>query len=424
MKRKRITMTKRILVAMLCLVTIFTCIPMSAFADEASENVKVQSEDPLSVEEEIETTDDIVLEETLEEVTEEETLEEVPEEISEEIIVEQQEEIIEEEIIDETLNDVTESEASELPEENLPSPIKSKMLAAPLGEGETKVYNIYVKYVGSNTDLGLYSGLGEASEGTTVNFYIYDSASFPINYISVRNSKNEEIIKFYYAAGEHIFTMPDDDIYINIYKLGYHYIYTKSEGAGQVMASTSSAGVGETFTVTQQANNGSVFDYFEVDGTKYYESPLTLTMGDHDITVVGHFRSLYSPTVSTSVTPLEAGTITITGDTTTPGSICDVKVTANPGYKYDRLVIKYGNNTVTKTSSSFPYIIPSTNNNITFTAYFKEDTNVWNLRANIINPEGGKVSFSKDKLYEGETCRITVTPNDGWKIKSETWKED
>lgn len=415
MKRKRITMTKRILVAMLCLVTIFTCIPMSAFADEASKNVEVQSEDPLSIEEEIETTDEIALEETLEEVT----LEEVSEEISEEIIVEQQEEIIEEEIIDETLNDVTESEASELPEENLPSPIKSKMLAAPLGAGEPKVYNIYINYVGSLKDEGLYKGPKEASANDHISFVIADTSFFPIDYISVTNSKNEEIIKFDPPSTLNDFIMPNDDIYINIYKVGNqnrdHNIYTKSEGAGQVMASTSSAGAGETFTVTQQANNGNKFDYFEVDGTKYYESPLTLTMGDRDITVVGHFSSLYSPTVSTSVTPLEAGTITITGDTTTPGSICDVKVTANPGYIYDHLVIKYGNSTVTKTSSSFPYIIPSTNNNITFTAYFKNQVNI----GSFVTPfNSGIIEGVNEHAKPGEVLKLNAVANPGYTFNS------
>ncbi|MCQ2910848.1 MAG: InlB B-repeat-containing protein, partial [Clostridia bacterium] len=53
-----------------------------------------------------------------------------------------------------------------------------------------------------------------------------------------------------------------------------------------------------------------------------------------------------------------------------------------------------------------------------------EELPKWTINPVITNPEGGKVELSKNPLYEGETCRITVTPNDGWKIKSETWKED
>lgn len=105
-------------------------------------------------------------------------------------------------------------------------------------------------------------------------------------------------------------------------------------GSGSVSPSGGSYDAGVTVTVTAHANSGYEFDYWS--GSTSSTSATTSLVMDADKNITAHFTPVAQTyNLTTSVSPVGAGTVSPSGGEYDAGSEITVSATANSGYVFD-----------------------------------------------------------------------------------------
>ena len=157
---------------------------------------------------------------------------------------------------------------------------------------------------------------------------------------------------------------------------------------------------GETCTLTATANSGYEFQGWN-DGNTQNPRSFTVTGNAAFTAIFSEVGATYY-TVTASVSPAGAGTVTGTG-TYEAGSVITLHAVANPGYTFDH----WSDN-----STQNPRTI-TVNSNMNFTAYFTQ--NQYTITV-IASPSNGGMVSGGGAYYYGDYATLTATPYSGYEF--------
>lgn len=190
--------------------------------------------------------------------------------------------------------------------------------------------------------------------------------------------------------------------------------------------------LGTTMTMTATANTGYAFDgwYSNSACTTKLSSDATYSYTvTGEKTVYANFTKLnetytniavaakYSTTGADNsyTTNMASGSATISANSYTTGSSA-LTITAKTvsGYTFYKWVVTSGSGTIGSATTASTTFTPS-KSNTTVTAQYKKN---YTISKN--DPTGGSVALSKTSAVAGDSYTVTLTPNDGYKVKSLT----
>ena len=157
---------------------------------------------------------------------------------------------------------------------------------------------------------------------------------------------------------------------------------------------------GETCTLTATANSGYEFQGWQ-DGNTQNPRSFTVTGNAAYTAIFSEVGATYY-TVTASVSPAGAGTVTGTG-TYEAGSVITLHAVANQGYTFDH----WSDN-----STQNPRTI-TVNSNMNFTAYFTQ--NQYTITV-IASPSNGGMVSGGGAYYYGDYATLTATPYSGYEF--------
>lgn len=182
---------------------------------------------------------------------------------------------------------------------------------------------------------------------------------------------------------------------------------------GTVTSDKSSANLNDTITLTVTPDKGYRLKSLKVNGQEVVvdennQASVTVTK---NMTVTAEFEAI-DYTVNIDSTTIENGTITSDKDTANIGETITLTVTPNEGYQLKSL--KVNGEEVTVDENNQAKVVVS--ENMYVTAEFEAiDYAIEIDEASIKN---GKVTSDKETANLGETITLTITPDEGYKLKS------
>lgn len=219
------------------------------------------------------------------------------------------------------------------------------------------------------------------------------------------------------------FNMPDSDVTVTAtfepintsYKISF-----SANGEGTVPQVPVEAKAGDTidlsrFTATPSAGYEFVgWSVFYSNGTPITVKNNQFVMPQSDVTLRADFKEKqkYSVTVDSSI---ENGSVTVDKTTATEGDTVTVTPKPNQGFEVDRITVT---NTATNQSLQLTgntFKMPSAN--VTVSATFKP-IQTQKHKVNIGTFSGGSVTANVTEAAKDETVTLTVTPQEGYKLKS------
>lgn len=118
---------------------------------------------------------------------------------------------------------------------------------------------------------------------------------------------------------------------------------------------------------------------------------------------------------STFNTTLSGTPATISANSYTTGSSAlNISAGTVSGYSFYKWVVTSGSGTISNANTASTSFVPSASNTTVTARYKKSYTITKNT------PTGGSVTLSKDSAVAGDSYTVTLTPNDGYKVKSLT----
>jgi hypothetical protein len=170
-------------------------------------------------------------------------------------------------------------------------------------------------------------------------------------------------------------------------------------------------------------NGNAGYDYsglqqenVKVNGEKptYFDNPWTES-SKGDMRVFHYFKSFYNVTIAN---PIEHGTVTANKtEGVYTGELVTLTVIPDAGYELDSLIVKE--------SDGYPVVMETENTfkvrhrHVNISAVFKEEELI--EHDVFINPsEKGFVTSDKAKAFRGDSVKLTVTPDEGYRLDSLT----
>ena len=230
--------------------------------------------------------------------------------------------------------------------------------------------------------------------------------------------------------GYYSFSMPGADVTVNATFALQDYTISLGEGIehGTVTFEPTTAHMGQTISVTATPEDGFELASLEYEYTEDTGSPKRVAIENNqfvmpasDVTILATFRAkIYN--IATSVNPEGAGTIIVPA-TAAYQSEVEVTVTPAAGYQLKEMYYTYdaggGVHDPIFTIEDGRFIMPGTD--ITIVAEFELKAFTIEVSPNI---EHGTVTTDKTAANMGETITVTVTPDEGYQLKSLFYVED
>ena len=221
------------------------------------------------------------------------------------------------------------------------------------------------------------------------------------------------------------FNMPDSDVTVTAtfepINTSYRISFS-ANGEGTVPQVPVEAKAGDTidlsrFTATPSAGYEFVgWSVFYSNGTPITVKNNQFVMPQSDVTLRADFKEKqkYSVTVDSSI---KNGSVTVDKTTATEGDTVTVTPKPNQGFEVDRITVT---NTATNQSLQLTgntFKMPSAN--VTVSATFKP-IQTQRHKVNIGTFSGGSVTANVTEAAKDETVTLTVTPQEGYRLKSLT----
>ena len=294
-----------------------------------------------------------------------------------------------------------------------------------------------VTYVNEDGAHGTVSGPVNATVGATITPTITPDTGYEIDKLTVTKTGTTEEVD---VTNNESFIMPEADVTISAtFKLtDYSVTISTPNNHGTVTASKSDNQVSaenpahyqDTITLTLAPDTGCELDTITVKDSANADVTVTgtgdtrtFTMPASDVTVTATFKAIdYHVTITS---PIEHGTVTASkGSAENPAHYQDtitLTLTPDAGYALDTLTVKDSNNadvSLTGAGNTRTFTMPASDVTVsaTFTAIPYHVT--------VDGPfESGAVTTTttpEDIVYIGDKVTLTVTPDEGYGLKSIT----
>ena len=253
-----------------------------------------------------------------------------------------------------------------------------------------------------------------AKAGERVNLTVTPDADWQIASLTVTDAEGNEVD----LVNGH-FTMPASSVTVTaVFEEVMHTVTVSDTVNGTVTADPTSAHTGDTVTLTVTPDEGWELDTLTVTYGENQTVDVTnnqFTMPASDVTVTATFKLI---DFTVTVAAYENGTVTADptenlhlGDTVT------LTVTPDAGYALDALLVKdAGNNEIAVEHDQFT--MPASN--VTVTATFK----AIDYTVTVAETVNGTVTADQETAHAGDTVTLTVTPNEGYWLRSLTVTEE
>jgi len=252
-----------------------------------------------------------------------------------------------------------------------------------------------------------------AQAGETVTISMTPAAGFVSNGYEVYLSDSGD----YVPVTNNQFTMPAGNVTVMLYfaKAPAYAVTCEAVGSGTVTADKETAEAGETVTLTVTPAEGYRLKSLTANGDAV--TGTSFTMPDADVKVVAEFEAI--PSYSVSVVTRGSGSGSVDKPTAQAGETVTISMTPAAGF--------VSNGYEVYLSDSGDYV-PVTNNqftmpagNVTVMLYFAKAP-AYAVTCEAVG--SGTVTADKETAEAGETVTLTVTPAEGYRLKSLTANGD
>lgn len=298
-----------------------------------------------------------------------------------------------------------------------------------------KTFNIAVASGITNGTVTVKDGKTTATMGETITLVVapakgYKVQSLTATHLTGDGSGQGTITPVLGDDGNYSFSMPGADVTVNATFALQDYTISLGEGIehGTITFEPTTAHMGQTISVTATPEGGFELVSLEYEYTEDTGAPKRVfiennqfVMPASDVTILATFRAkVYN--IVTSVNPEGAGTINVPA-TAAYQSEVEVTVTPAAGYQLKEMYYTYdaGGSAHDPIFSieNGKFIMPGTD--ITVVAEFELKAFTIAVSPNI---EHGTVTTDKTSANMGETITVTVTPDEGYQLKSLFYTED
>ncbi len=298
-----------------------------------------------------------------------------------------------------------------------------------------KTFNIAVASGITNGTVTVKDGKTTATMDETISLVVTPAKGYKLENLTVTHpaaggAGQGTITPVLGDDGYYSFSMPGADVTVNATFALQDYTISLGEGIehGTVTFEPTTAHMGQTISVTATPEEGFElasleYEYTEDNGAPKREAIANnqFVMPASDVTILATFRAkVYN--IATSVNPEGAGTINVPA-TAAYQSEVEVTVTPAAGYQLKEMYYTYdaggGVHDPIFTIEDGKFIMPGTD--ITIVAEFELKAFTIGVSPNI---EHGTVTTDKTAANMGETITVTVTPDEGYQLKSLFYVED
>ena len=235
---------------------------------------------------------------------------------------------------------------------------------------------------------GSVTGGGTYQEGSSITLTAISNAGYMFNHWNDGNTSNPRTV-----------TVTQNATYTAYYDLEEYTIQVYASPAeGGAVTGGGNYHYGETATLTATPAYGYEFAGWS-DGVNDNPREVTVTCAAYYVAVFSELGTTYY-TVTTNVDPEGAGTVT-GGGVYPEATVTALAAEANPGYVFDH----WSDGVVAN-----PRVI-TVNDNMSFTAYFNQNT--YNVTVNANPANGGSVSGGGTYVY-GDVAVLRATPYNGY----------
>ncbi len=194
---------------------------------------------------------------------------------------------------------------------------------------------------------------------------------------------------------------------------------------GTISSSTRSAKEGDTVTVTTKVNTGYILEKFEVldsSGAQVYYTnngtSYSFTMPGSDVTVKAKFKKQNEQPTKHRVDTQGTSNGSFTVDKSEAAFGEEVTITPSPaqGYKVKEIYVGSAAGQVPVNNNKFTMPDADVLVRVEFELVSQPQPIEHNI--NIIKTEGGQVKADKSTAEQGETVKLTITPDNGYQIQA------
>ena len=238
-----------------------------------------------------------------------------------------------------------------------------------------------------------------ANMGDVISLTIAPEAGYEVDQITVVYGENNTPVE----VTDNQFTMPAGNVTVTVtFKAVEYTITPETCENGSVTADKEKATAGTTVTLTATAAEGYEVDkfYYKIGETQTVLEGNTFTMPASDVTVGATFKK---STYTITVTQPQNGTVSASAAIANMGDVITLTINPNDGFVIGTISVTYGENqTVEVTNNQFT--MPA--GNVTVTVTFVDRK----YNVTVEESEHGSVSADKTEAAEGETVKLTITP--------------
>ena len=238
-----------------------------------------------------------------------------------------------------------------------------------------------------------------ANMGDVISLTIAPEAGYEVDQITVVYGENNTPVE----VTDNQFTMPAGNVTVTVtFKTVEYTITPETCENGSVTADKEKATAGTTVTLTATAAEGYEVDkfYYKIGETQTVLEGNTFTMPASDVTVGATFKK---STYTITVTQPQNGTVSASAAIANMGDVITLTINPNDGFVIGTISVTYGENqTVEVTNNQFT--MPA--GNVTVTVTFVDRK----YNVTVEESEHGSVSADKTEAAEGETVKLTITP--------------
>ena len=254
--------------------------------------------------------------------------------------------------------------------------------------GETPINYYTVNTAVNPAGAGSVSGGGTYQEGSSITLIAVSNAGYMFSHWNDGNSDNPRTV-----------TVTQEITYTAYYDLEEYTIQVyASPSDGGMVSGGGTYHYGETATLTATPYAGYEFAGWS-DGNNDNPREVVVTSATYYVAIFNEVGTSYY-TVTTYVNPEGAGTVT-GGGTYQEATVTALIAEANPGYTFD-----HWSDGVTAN----PRVI-TVNDNMSFTAYFNQNTYTITVNA---NPASGGIVEGEGSYIYGSTAALYAIPNGGY----------
>ncbi len=238
-----------------------------------------------------------------------------------------------------------------------------------------------------------------ASMGELITLAIAPEAGYEVDQITVVYGENNTPVE----VTDNQFTMPAGNVTVTVtFKAVEYTITPETCENGSVTADKEKATAGTTVTLTATAAEGYEVDkfYYKVGETQTVLEGNTFTMPASDVTVGATFKK---STYTITVTQPQNGTVSASAAIANMGDVITLTIKPNDGFVIGTITVTYGENQTVEVVDN-QFTMPA--GNVTVTVTFVDRK----YNVTVEESEHGSVAADKIEAAEGETVKLTITP--------------